>query len=183
MTKVKTFCEFFPGYHPKADQNTHFAEKIHKGIELIYGVELLLSRGLVPHFNLHVFTDCLPKYHTIRPGNKFKAGEWVSLRMWGDDINPKSGRSGPYHSKQIIIAPDIQVKKVWNVEIWQDRNQVHIGIRIDDNTHTLLPLCEVALNDGFEDCDDFIAWFQLHKGPFIGQIICWSDFVNYTQDA
>lgn len=58
-----------------------------------------------------------PKGHTVRAGHRFKPGDIVSLRVWGNDVNPKSGRSGPYHSKQIIIAPDIQVKKTWDFEI------------------------------------------------------------------
>ena len=110
------------------------------------------------------------KFHTLRAGSRWKVGDKFSPRVW-------SGK--PYKSKQIIIAPDIEIKKIWNVEIFIASNQLHIGIRQDEKTHQLLSFGEVAWNDGlsFEDMKD---WFAVKPNKaFIGQIICWKEGVNY----
>jgi hypothetical protein len=96
----------------------------------------------------------------------------ASLRVWSDK---------PYRSKQIEFA-QVQVKKVWPVEIWTG-DRMSIGFPdIPGSQMRLLPLCEVAENDGL-DCRDFEAWFNIHpkkkRQIFTGQIICWSDSIEY----
>jgi len=113
-----------------------------------------------------VIDGSLKKHHTIRAGTRWKVGDMISLRVWSDK---------PYRSKQIEFA-QVEVKKVWPVTIICDDifNPVYTGDR-------LLPTCQVAKNDGLE-CDDFVKWFMGKKegAIFTGQIICWSDAVDYT---
>jgi hypothetical protein len=173
MSKVITFSRFFPSYHPRKGEPTYFIEKIQTG---------LLTMGLMSHFTLdsipieilETLTKDLvhPKYHTIRAGNRFKVGDMFSPRIW-------SGR--PYNSKQIVIAPDLKVEKVWDFEV---------AIRGKVKTFkTPQFTCEPDIknwfqfvkNDGFDtfydmDSDDFNAWFNK---PFKGQIICWNRNITY----
>src|SRR6188768_2992687 len=112
MSKVLTFSRVFPSYHPRKGKPTYFVEQIQNSLCSmnlpIYGGE-----EDCPMWFLNSLTkeNVGYKHHTIRGGNRFKAGDWFSPRVW-------SGK--PYNSKQIIIAPDIQVKKVWDFELTFD---------------------------------------------------------------
>lgn len=194
MSKVITFSRRFPAYHPKAGQPTYFVEKIiewyfdmiphnfHNIPEMIYQLNPNIPKEI-----LDAFLDDLIgavrdwKGHTVRGGNRFKAGDKFSPRVWGNDINPKSGRSGPYHSKQIIFLPDIEVKKTWNFEIKQSElSCVDTDLFVDGRRiNADLPprLTEIANNDGL-DVLDFLRWFQ-YPNFFSGQIICWNETINY----
>ena len=130
------------------------------------------------------------KKHTIRGGSRFKVGDKFSPRVW-------SGK--PYSSKQITIAPDIEVKKVWDFEVVtedDDGENDWSYIYFLGTTYTCYgdggydkPLMvEIAKNDGLS-ITDFYNWFltgrtkqqRLDNEPkvFKGQIICWSDDVCY----
>lgn len=118
------------------------------------------------------------KLHTIRAGNRWKEGMKFSPRVWSDI---------PYKSKQFQFAPDIEIKKVWNIEInnrggrsWFEvlingkiYGQLHHGFDKDKNREGLELL---AKNDGLT-LSDFEAWFN--KLPFSGQIISWDQNTNY----
>ncbi len=106
------------------------------------------------------------KFHTIRAGSRFKAGDYFSPRIW-------SGK--PYRSKQITIAPDIKIEQVWDIEIAIGLE----GIRINgdwnfENYKQLLG--ELSGNDGLSE-DDFKSWFN--NPSFVGQIICWDKNIKY----
>lgn len=163
MAKVRTFSRVFPSYHPRKGQNTFFVEKILKGLDSPedFYFDKLLRLDIVDFDDL----DCLPKFHTIRAGKHFKEGDWFSPRVWIDK---------PRSSKQIIIAPDLQFKKIW--DIWHDEN----GWRINGNS--FYEIERLAQNDGLS-VQDFLDWFNLHpkkKGEtFTGQILCWNENINY----
>ena len=118
MSKVITFSRVFPAYHPKKGQPTFFVEKIWQsfGINPLFpSPSLSIHNTHLPYDIVHLVGDDLvylheydPKHHTIRAGNRWKVGDKFSPRVW-------SGK--PYNSKQIIIAPDIEIKKVWEFEI------------------------------------------------------------------
>lgn len=160
MSKVLTFSREFPSYHPRKGEPTYFVEKIWKSIK-----EDSIKHLDVPDISLHHFFECSGKHHTIRGGNRFKAGDWFSPRVW-------HGR--PYNSKQIIIAPDIQVKKVWSFELTEDNLYMVNGslYAYPNSDFAIEPL---AHNDGLEMVD-FVDWFNK---PFKGQIICWNENINY----
>uniref|UniRef100_UPI00388D5470 hypothetical protein n=1 Tax=Arcticibacter sp. TaxID=1872630 RepID=UPI00388D5470 len=123
MSRVITFSRVFPAYHPKKGQPTYFVERI---MEWFYDNQNPQGESV---FN--IISDCNPtklvsnfidtlspdvrvyKNHTIRAGHRWKVGDKFSPRVW-------SGK--PYQSKMITIAPDIEIKKVWNFEV--DENGV-----------------------------------------------------------
>lgn len=185
MSRVMTFSRVFPSYHPKAGQPTYFVEKIHKSMDpKNKSMAWRVDKALMPYFNFAVFSDCAPKHHTIRAGHRWKEGDWFRPVVWGNDVNPKSGRSGPYHSKQITFAPDIQVKKVWNFEIHSTDKHCHILINYREwLTSNMNDFYSLMRNDGLEP-DDFRLWFQLSpeykkRERFSGQIICWNENIEY----
>lgn len=82
------------------------------------------------------------------------------------------------------IAPEIQVVKTWDFVI----REFIDGFWMDFGSHSL-PVVDidspVAGNDGLTT-DDFTAWFMdspdfKKSQMFSGQIICWSDKVNYDE--
>lgn len=177
MARVLTFSRVFPKYHPKAGQDTFFVEKILSGIMpkqqngLIDLNDLLENVGtIINDFQLL----CSPteiKSHTIRAGNRWKVGDKFSPRVW-------SGK--PYCSKQIIISPDIEVKKIWDVEVINSdgKGDYDIGfwVKVDDVVKSDFWVNEIAINDGLS-LEDYMGWFN--KPIFMGQVICWDENINY----
>lgn len=180
--RVMTFSTTFPSYHPRKGQLTCFVEKIWLGLHQL-DIDFMDSDGWKNDTVGQDYNDIiwisknLPKWHTIRKGHRWKAGDWFQPVIWGNDKNPKSKRSGPYHSKQIKFASPIEVKKVWDFMI-DDEGIMLINNKLywlDENRlGNLKKLCQ---NDGLNN-DDFLAWFQYPK-PFDGQIICWNDKIEY----
>lgn len=152
MSKVIIFSTKFPSYHPKAGKPTFFEEKIFASI---YGVK----------------TAYAPKHHTIRAGKRFKSGEIFSPIIW-------AGR--PYHSPQLIITPrDIFIKSVFDFCIDPlSGDYLMDGHKLGYNT-----LQEISRNDGFDNLGDFELWFNVKRNSpgFTGQIICWSELINYNR--
>lgn len=176
---VITFSTSFPSYHSKAGQPTFFVEKFLKAWDMTHSFEEIAKTPLIDArlVNNKVLDTCLPKYHTIRKGQRFKEGDIFSPRIWGTDINPKSGRTGPYHSKQIIIAPDTLITKTYDFEI--NGGEFKINDRVyGGETESIFELLElIAMNDGL-DRHDLMGWFKYPK-PFKGQIICWNKNIKY----
>jgi hypothetical protein len=177
MSKVIVFSRLFPKGNDREGQQTFFVEKIWKYFiseeksrinELKY-----YQQNYYDLFNPISESDVnldkyLPKLHTIRAGNRWKAGDVFSPRVWIDK---------PYKSKQLQIAPEIRIKKIYPIEIID--NEIIINGSLfgrfskcycDENIYTL------ANNDGLSIVD-FVNWFGEKK--FKGQIICWSDCVSY----
>lgn len=190
--KVITFSRSFPKGHPRAGEPTYFVEKIlNKYFSNAGGwcnnqVEKAVANytRIMGHINNP--NHYAAKVHTVRAGNRWKAGEWFSPRVWGNDINPKSGKSGPYQSKQIEFAPPIMIEKVWPITIYPDAEHkfvIHIKDRYvaDWEGTANITQKELAANDGLTKAD-FLSWFKLDKEiikPFSGQIICWSNKIQY----
>jgi hypothetical protein len=168
--KVLTFSTLFPKGHPKAGQPTWFVEKVEACLaDTIPGWEMSKT------FTLHewdAYYNCtMPKHHTIRAGNRWKVGDMASLRIW-------SGK--PRRSKQIEFA-QVEVKKTWPIEIRINNGAIYI--EIDGRIRRGLLYPQIARNDGLEYID-FVNWFMIHpnkieRHTFTGQIICWSDKVDY----
>lgn len=184
MSRVMTFSRLFPKGHHRAGKPTYFVEKIWNSIGFENAIESKFDEihsltgydadFIQRFFDTLGYTDGV-KHHTIRAGHRWKVGDWFSPRVWGNDINPKSGRSGPYHSKQITFAPDIQIKKVWEFDV--DPWDAYV---VNRKPLSLSELKTVALNDGFENLDDFEMYLNVKpKDLFQGQIICWNENINY----
>ena len=163
MAKVITFSQKFPSYHPKAGQPTYFVEAFYKSLFVMK----CLPKELEESFNHEVFLNGMTKHHTVRSGNRFKKGDFFSPRVWGTDVNPKSGKSGAYHSKQIILSHDTEIKNVWDIEI-NEATEISINGKFISYGWEV----ELANNDGLS-WQEFNDWFV--KLPFKGQIICWNN--------
>lgn len=184
MSRIRTFSRFFPSYHLHAGKPTFFVEKILRGliisdpslsIMLNNWIRVLnptvnddILKDFIKSFNVNAYSQKdLTKYHTIREGNHFKPGDKFSPRVW-------SGK--PYQSKQIIIAPDIEVKKTWDFKILPSGDIALNHYVIMDGI-----VDKIAKNDGLS-FGDFLGWFKLNKAivkPFNGQIIAWDEKINY----
>lgn len=181
MARVITFSRTYPSYHPKAGQLTYFVEKIWASL-FVKGIPELYFERVKEAFPEIAWSDknVMPKHHTIRAGHRWKEGDWFSPRVWGNDINPKTGKSGPYHSKQITIGPDIQVKKTWDFEmdiLGVCEQQIYTFCYDEDMDE------RIAKNDGLSP-EDWYWWFSRSpdfkkNGGFQGQIICWNDSIEY----
>lgn len=169
MSKVIIFSRQFPAYHPKAGQPTYFVEKFLQSFVYAPDNPHVLAE-LLGYESADIFLDKLyrfnPKHHTIRAGYRFKAGDYFSPRVW-------SGK--PYRSKQIVIAPDTKILKVWNIAIEWDflLESYHWNVFEVGKTD----IATIAKNDGLSE-EDFESWFP-EKEEFDGQIICWNENINY----
>ena len=162
MAKVITFSRYFQKSHPQAGEPTFFVEKILNSLNLTD-----LNKKPLPDLNDFFIVIGDGKHHTIRSGSRFKAGDKFSPRVW-------SGK--PYASKQIEIALEVEVKKVWNFSIDEKGRYSIDGKCIDGKTEFIL-----AKNDGLST-REMAYWFMPSfpkPKPFQGQIICWSDGVSY----
>ena len=161
MAKVITFSRVFPAYHPKAGEQTYFVEKIWESMWSDTSIgEPYLDNLPVEYLNFRRHTYPAKK-HTIRLGERWHIGEKFSPRVW-------SGK--PYASKQIAFASDIEILKIWDFEI---KN----GLLYIDGKGIMNEVFMLAANDGL-DAPDLLQWLK-HPKPFSGQIICWSDDVQY----
>lgn len=176
MSRVITFSRVFPVTHPRKGESTYFVEKLSKGFPEYSADDFtpLKSRPTMDIFSLLVLAidkwkDLQPKYQTIRSGNRWKVGDKFSPRVW-------SGK--PYTSKMITIAPDIEIKKVWEVMSEDGVLYIHNGKNLWNPMCDFNALSAIAQNDGLS-YEDFINWFGQFKKPFRGQIICWDDSIEY----
>lgn len=191
MARVIPFSTKFPAYHPKAGERTYFVEKILNSMQInhrtISYLKLLyelnhdklcdtnsgMSKAVIVTFwndlNGKVKEN---KLHTIRAGQRWKTGDIFSARVW----------SGiPYHSPQIIFAPDTVIYTTTAIDLFHwSGSDFSAGKpdKLNPFTWSLISVGELAKNDGLA-YDDFKHWFNVAKGPFNGQIISWSDKCKY----
>jgi hypothetical protein len=173
MRVARSFSRTFPAYHRKKTEQTFFVERILNQLKIPYRsdwyfYELVKLNPTVDERLLVAFYESLEwkfydtKSHTIREKHHFKAGDVLIPKVWS---------SKPYWSKPIQFAPEINIPKVWNLEVkdqkfYKDTNEFKV-----DNIDLL------AQNDGLL-LEDFLEWFKYPK-PFDGQIICWNPELKY----
>lgn len=183
MSKVITFSMVFPAYHPKAGQPTNFLNKIYAGLADI-NPDFKIPNDANDFWDWDGYYNCdSPKFHTIRAGHRWKVGDKFSPRIW-------SGK--PYQSKQIIIAPDIEIKKIWELKTWDMMTGLYdektnpsakkdnwlTEIKgSEDKYWSSFILPDLAKNDGLS-IKDLLAWFKF-PSEFSGQVICWNDKTEY----
>lgn len=175
MSKIhhRKFARFFPATHPRAGQPTFFVEKIWNSICWDNGIPE--QQFPIPyHIGIDFRNTDEKKHHTIRAGHNIKAGDFIRPSVW-------SGK--PYASKQIIIGPDIEIKKTWDFDV--DACGVMALAKpgeqlkyLDEDVDEI-----IARNDGL-DYNDFLEWIVMpfyRKGKDSGpmQIICWNENVEY----
>lgn len=152
--RVITFSRFFPKTHPRAGEPTHFVQKI---------LHSLLPPGYKPATEL----GYPAKFHTIRKGNRWKVGDQFSARIW---------TGAPYRSKQEEFAKPI-VLQTW--EIIFDNTVIKMNGMNFSMVFADPKVQNLASNDGLS-LMDFWDWIRPKDGKiFVGQIICWSDKIEY----
>lgn len=165
MSRVLTFSRVYPSYHPRKGEQTFFREKIWCGLaDLDKSMDVATSFKIpdeIIDWDWYEYYNGVPKWHTVRAGNRWKVGDKFSPRVW-------SGK--PYASKQIIIAPDIEVKRVWKFTCAGD--YFYLNDKQIDVTS-----CDIPKNDGLET-EDFLNWFPNNR-MFTGQAICWNENIDY----
>ena len=167
MSRVITFSRKFPSYHPEKGNETYFVEQLYNSLYEKSGdwSDAIDPDGKNTSYVIplnHSIAD--KKHHTIRAGRRWKVGDKFSPRVW-------SGK--PYKSKQIIIAPDIEIKKVWDFNLLGGNCFTSWKDYLQDKD-----LKEIAKNDGLS-LIDFMEWFADFSKNFEGQIICWNENINY----
>lgn len=191
MSKVITFSRYFPKSFPLsnyAGKETHFVEQIINSSVSDWQTisKESINKDVIDLINPFIINDRrMVKKHTVRAGKRWKQGDIFSPRIW-------SGK--PYASKQIQFLPDMQLKRVYDLEIYVDDyfGEKEAFIQIDKREPVCLGinlgrayLTSIALNDGLT-YNQFIGWFGLlglyikngkFKG-FSGQILCWQ-YVSY----
>ena len=194
MSRVRTLSRTFMKGHPREGQSTFFVEKFLNSMKLNYTSdgyldmlcilnEYNIAEGKLSFEDLESFWLSLQpvsesKNHTIRGKSWFAAGDKISIRCW-------FGK--PYHGCQIILADDLEIKKVWSYEVKVPKKGVEQwflnGTMVSENNEYMQQwfnaglVEEIAKNDGLE-VSDFLGWFK-HPSVFSGQIICWDDSVKY----
>lgn len=160
-------------HHPRCGEPTFFAEKILKSFWALQLFEDIVTYEKQYQDQIGgqqvSLIDIGPKYHTIRAGNRFSPGDWFSPRVW-------SGR--PYRSKQIIVAPDIEVKKVFGFEICGGEFIIEDRVYRGESESDYEALDKIALNDGLNR-HDLLDWFKYPKPTGQMQIICWNEQIEY----
>ena len=167
MSRVITFSRTFPATHPRKGEPTFFVERIWKSLYKLNltgdALDVCINNYFKEVGELLAYNDIAnTKYHTVRSGRRWKVGDKFSPRVW-------SGK--PYCSKQIIIAPDIEIKKIYKFEC--DIN----GVFSIDDIYVDVTSMDVPANDGLST-EDFLNWFPVDN-PFSGQIICWDENIEY----
>lgn len=132
----------------------------------------------------------LPKVHTIRKGNRFKAGTKLHMAIGVRTKFYQQFNRCITRLERCISVQRIEIIKVndqYNSEKESNCIWVH-GIYVPSIKETFYnvfmvkvdgrflstPEIEVlAVNDGFENTDDFFNWFN---EDFEGQIIHWTNF-------
>ena len=177
MAKILRFAQYFPYYHLKTKQRTHFVEGFYNSIGVNYGTreyfqklkelnKTNLDLGKITEDDLFTFWSKLDvnfkmvKKHTIRKKTKkgqdnYKLGQIVSPRTW-------HGKA--YQSPNIVL---------WdNIEILSNTPFVATmggSYYIDTNGLSEEEIVIVANNDCL-DVEDFRNWFC--EG-IMGQIVAW----------
>lgn len=174
---------------------TYFVGKIWKSIidsqettpSLILAVVLLAKHAVRAHNNNIKFIEkkewsqsgITPKIHTIR---KDKSNRWEKGRDIHFVINNRTKdrfQFAPVIKCTHIDLITIEYKKEFMFPfIWiREPGQKNGGLRLDPREHFIYisELSELALNDGFENWEAFLRYFN---EDFEGKIIHWTKF-NY----
>lgn len=183
MKKEVNFSRVFPAYHPKKGEPTYFVEAIltQLGIDYTdhYYFEFLVKNNpKISELFLQKFFDSLsqdiaPKSHTIRSHKRpLKVGDYINPTCWADKPYKKT-EEGFW---KIKFAPDIEIKKVWDMEI-NNEGVFYLNGKYVDVTSSICEGKTIAENDGLSS-DDMLDWFPASK-PFQGKIICWNELIEY----
>jgi len=106
-----------------------------------------------------------PKIHTIRTGTRWKAGTKIHMAY--------GVRTKHYEQFNKYIPELEECISVQNIEMKLDPGCLLVTVCVDGRFLGLGEIEKLAINDGFDDINDFFEWFN---GDFTGQIIHWTNF-------
>lgn len=156
MPRVIIISRQFPSYHKMAaGRPTMFVERYIAGLNRS---DFVVSNVRGGDFGWLDYKN-RPKLHTIRKGRRWKKDDKASVRIW-------TGK--PCRSPQQIISDEITIKAVYSFKIIEGR------FFLDNQQIWLSKVREISTNDGFDNGQDFLDWFQ-YPLYFDGQIVCFSD--------
>lgn len=178
MSRLKTYqlgiSKVFMKSHPKAGTPTWFREKILCAIMQEDAFFFFSPEYIEAHENIEKKIP-FAKLHTCRENyaywkkivDKVNTGIGVlSLRQW---------EGKPYNSKRPAFL-DIKACGIQRlrIQIKSDHELKYPVFYIDDHKIDGLMLCDLAINDGFNDTYDLINWFGWKD--FDGCIIHFTEF-------
>lgn len=189
MSRVITFSTKFPSYHPKAGQPTYFVEKmiqwywdnISDVLQGYHNVPTMLYALNHSKFSKQFYEDFSNaldpeinewKSHTIRGGQRFKAGDFFKPCIW---------TGVPYRSPQMQFLPALQIPNTWDFDA--HGTDFFLSGKHEQTHPEGFDFSEVERNDGLGDGElfDWICDSPDFKktSQFTGQIICWNDSIKY----
>jgi hypothetical protein len=172
--KYIIFSTQFPKIHPRVGEPTDFVAKIWRSYFDFFEINDILCH-LIPKkepdilfeflpSDIQFFENLFPKGQTIRKGQRWVKGDFFNAKIW-------AGK--PYKSKQVSILESLRILKVYHFE------RDMLGIFFLEGKALETDIVEViAKNDGLS-LQDFMDWFPY---GFEGQIIVWSDEIDYSFD-
>ena len=123
----------------------------------------------------NMFSSYVPKIHTIRVGNRWKAGQWLHMATGVrtkqyDQFNKGIPELAKCRATQRF---DLTFRNRDVVALYIDKKLKYCKNR--DHVYECEPgwLDQFAKNDGFNDAEQFFRWFT--KSIRNGQIIHWTD--------
>lgn len=174
---ILAFSTVFPkGKGSLSGKRTFFTNKIVTGLWKTHSKKMnkyisskKIPNNMLDNLSLFVYEENLsPKIHTIRRDlkNRWKAGNDIHFYI---NVRTKN---------QFQFAPVVKVKSIQKIEISYHFDHGRSGLErwtniLIDGVELDKKECEnLAVNDGFEDLDDFFNWFD---EDFTGKIIHWTD--------
>lgn len=109
-----------------------------------------------------------PKLHTMRAGNRWKAGDIIHMATGVRTRSYNQFNKGIDELSKVISVQDVKIEwKQPKTECIYD-----FKIYVDDAKLNLLNTIQFTQNDGFDLIKDFAEWFNK---DFKGQLIHWTD--------
>lgn len=166
------FKNFFPWEEP-----TYFKQKILNGVALTPGEVFYQNKG----FDYKPYP---PKVHTIREGQRFKAGDLLHMATGVRSKHYNQFNKGIEQLSQVksVQRFDLACRNPNRIILFIDREIMYVR-NFSKTTHIekgLDWMHEFAVNDGFQDIDQFFRWFR--KPIRNGQVVHWTD-KKYTNGS
>lgn len=165
---ILPFKQYFPWHTEKNPAPTFFREKILAGVGYLTTKEiaerLKIDYGVITHPE-SIYT---PKLHTIRAGNRWKAGDKIHMAYGSRTKNYQQFNKGIPELERVKSTESISVKYL--------KGLLLPSVAINGHILTDSEIDTLAINDGFEGINDFFNWFNV---DFQGQIIHFTDLRYY----
>lgn len=132
----------------------------------------------------NMFSSYQPKIHSIREGQRFKAGDLLHMATGVRSKHYNQFNKGIEQLSRVksVQRFDLACRNPDRIILFVDRQIMYVR-NFSNTTHIengLDWMHEFAMNDGFQDIDQFFRWFR--KPIRNGQVIHWTD-KKYTNGS